>query len=184
MALTEYEKRYQAQKQSDRALAQEEMFQTAADIAALDAVKTGNFDNITRGSDSYAENAEKIRAAERLNTFLRTDPADFKGKFTERQDQINEQKRILNRLEKYGYSLDGDADGNSCGFLKLFNPSSTTFVKHFIARTSNNHYNNYELDTGSAGYFNTTSAIDAIQFKFGSGNIDAGTIKLYGIKDS
>ena len=66
----------------------------------------------------------------------------------------------------------------------LFNPSSTTFVKHFIARTSNNHYNNYELDTGSAGYFNTTSAIDAIQFKFGSGDIDAGTIKLYGIKDS
>ena len=95
-------------KPSDRALAQEEMFQTAADIAALDAVKTGNFDNITRGSDSYSENAQKIRAAERLDTFLRTDPNDFKGKFSERQDQINEQKRILDRLEKYGYSLNDD----------------------------------------------------------------------------
>jgi len=180
MALTEYEKRYQAQKQSDRALAQEEMFQTAADIAALDAVKTGNFDNITRGSDSYAENAEKIRAAERLNTFLRTDPADFKGKFTERQDQINEQKRILNRLEKYGYSLDGDADGNSCGFLKLFNPSSTTFVKHFIARTSCVHSAPEQHDSFIAGYCNTTTAIDGVQFKMSSGTFD-GVIKLYGI---
>ncbi len=63
----------------------------------------------------------------------------------------------------------------------LFNPSSTTFVKHFISRTSSNHASDYELDTYIAGYFNTTSALTNIRFKMSSGNIDAGTILMYGI---
>ena len=62
----------------------------------------------------------------------------------------------------------------------MFNPSSTTFVKHFIAEVSNLE-NAYEGHTFTAGYGNTTSAVDAIQFKMSSGNIDAGTITLYGI---
>ena len=70
------------------------------------------------------------------------------------------------------------------GVLHLFNPSSTTFVKHFLSRASDVQENNAARDDNIAGYFNTTSAIDAIQFKFSSGNIDAGTIKMYGIKDS
>jgi hypothetical protein len=57
-------------------------------------------------------------------------------------------------------------------------------VKHFIARTNGMTFGTYSHEGYTAGYFNTTSAIDAIQFKFSSGNIDAGTIKLYGIKDS
>ena len=71
-------------------------------------------------------------------------------------------------------------DENGSGYLYLFNPSSTTFVKHFMCKTSS-------LSSGGevvqfiAGYFNTTSAIDEIQFKMASGNIDAGTISLYGI---
>ena len=74
-----------------------------------------------------------------------------------------------------------EADQCCAGQLHLFNPSSTTFVKHFISRG-----NNYRADTESqqsyfAGYGNTTSAVDAIQFKMSSGNIDAGTIKLYGV---
>ena len=87
-------------------------------------------------------------------------------------------------FHQLSYDTSNDSDHVINGELFLFDPSNTTFVKHFLARTSNNHYNNYELDTYSGGYFNTTSAINAIQFKFGSGNIDAGTIKLYGIKDS
>ena len=73
------------------------------------------------------------------------------------------------------------ADSCVTGHLRLFNPSSTTFVKHFIGRTNtmSNSLRSAEADT--AGYFNTTSAIDAIQFKFDSGNIDAGDICLYGI---
>ena len=79
-----------------------------------------------------------------------------------------------------------DNDSSGSGELYLFNPSSTTFVKHFIAHYSN-HYTNSApgvIDNYSAGYCNTTTAIDAVQFKMDSGNIDAGTIKLYGLKDS
>ena len=76
------------------------------------------------------------------------------------------------------------SDESASGTLHIFNPSSTTFVKHFIS-TSNTYQNsNYSMNTFVAGYFNTTSAIDEIQFKINSGNIDSGKIKLYGIKDS
>jgi hypothetical protein len=72
----------------------------------------------------------------------------------------------------------------SSGTLTLFNPSSTTYVKHFISRFNNSTFDNYTWDSHIAGYGNTTSAINAIQFTMSSGNIDDGTIKLYGIKDS
>jgi hypothetical protein len=77
-----------------------------------------------------------------------------------------------------------DNDQSCSGTLTLFNPSSTTFVKHFIAIFNNLANNDRCRNSYVAGYGNTTSAIDAISFKFDSGNIDAGTIKLYGIKDS
>ena len=82
-----------------------------------------------------------------------------------------------------GDGVDNANDENVSGELWLFNPSSTTFVKHFIGQT-NSSITNYSTNGFVAGYFNTTSAIDEIQFKMSSGNIDAGTIKLYGIKDS
>jgi hypothetical protein len=75
---------------------------------------------------------------------------------------------------------DNDQSGN--GSLTLFNPSSTTYVKHFISRNSTSQNGDYAEDLYIAGYGNTTSAVNAIQFKFASGNIDAGTIYLYGIK--
>jgi hypothetical protein len=73
-------------------------------------------------------------------------------------------------------------DNDQClsGTLHLFDPSNTTFVKHFKSRISNAE-NQSAIDTFVAGYGNTTSAIDAIQFKFLAGNIDSGTIKLYGV---
>jgi hypothetical protein len=74
-----------------------------------------------------------------------------------------------------------DNDQCSTGFLHLFNPSSTTFVKHFIVRTSDYNANNYAIDSYIAGYGNTTSAVDAVRFQMASGNIDAGDICLYGI---
>jgi hypothetical protein len=84
--------------------------------------------------------------------------------------------------------LGGDTgnDNDEClaGTLQLFNPSSTTFVKHFISRVNVSNHNPMSVDAYVGGYFNTTSVVDAIQFKFDSGNIDAGKIKLYGIKDS
>ena len=75
-----------------------------------------------------------------------------------------------------------EADESLSGYLHLFNPSSTTFVKHFIAVTQYSGWESRSVNSYTAGYFNTTSAIDEIQFKMSSGNIDAGDICLYGIK--
>ena len=82
---------------------------------------------------------------------------------------------------KLGMSLGNDNDQSLSGTLQLFNPSSTTFVKHFIARCNYAHPSNISEEDNKAGYFNTTSAIDEIQFKMSSGNIDSGVIKLYGV---
>ena len=80
-------------------------------------------------------------------------------------------------------TVNANNDDSLAGELFIYAPSSTTFVKHFMARTQSPDIN-FAYDNYIAGYFNTTSAIDAIQFKMDSGNIDSGTIKLYGIRDS
>ena len=77
-----------------------------------------------------------------------------------------------------------DNDQSGAGEMWLFNPSSTTYAKHFIATGLTIADSNYQAPGFIAGYFNDTNDVDAIQFKMNSGNIDAGTIKLYGIKDS
>ena len=84
-----------------------------------------------------------------------------------------------NQILAYGQG--SDTDENVAGYLHLFNPSSTVFVKHFITRFSNTNRIDYAQDTFTAGYCNTTTAIDGVQFLFTSGNIDAGDICLYGI---
>ena len=77
--------------------------------------------------------------------------------------------------------IKGDNDASGAGYMHLFNPSSTTFVKHFIAVGTYMQDNTLSETFYTAGYGNTTSAVDAIQFSVNSGNIDAGTITLYGI---
>ena len=76
-----------------------------------------------------------------------------------------------------------DADNDEClnGFLHLYNPSSTTFVKNFMSRVTGVTSADAAQDDFRGGYFNTTTAIDAIQFKMSTGNIDSGDICLYGI---
>ena len=73
------------------------------------------------------------------------------------------------------------ADDSLSGELKLFDPSSTTFVKHFMARTNHIADFDYTFDNYVAGYCNVTTAIDGVDFKMSSGNIDSGVIKLYGV---
>jgi hypothetical protein len=79
------------------------------------------------------------------------------------------------------YSQGNGNDESLSGVLTLYAPSSTTYVKHFTARGSGHAYPNGASDFNVAGYINTTAAIDEISFKFESGNIDAGVIKMYGI---
>ena len=82
--------------------------------------------------------------------------------------------------------LSNDNDASFSGELYIFNPSDTTFVTHFMATGHGMEAGTSKVSTQlhTAGYFNTTSAVDEFQFKFNSGNIDSGTVKLYGIKDS
>jgi hypothetical protein len=82
---------------------------------------------------------------------------------------------------KISNTVGNGADESCVGYLNLYNPSSTTFVKHFINRSQTYQATDYSVDEYKAGYFNTTSAINAVQFKFASGNIDSGVIKLYGV---
>ena len=72
-------------------------------------------------------------------------------------------------------------DEGISGYLHLFEPSSTTFVKHFMGVSQFAQYQPASRFFYVAGYGNTTSAIDAIDFKFTSGNIDSGTIDMYGV---
>jgi len=72
-------------------------------------------------------------------------------------------------------------DQCGAGYLHLFNPSSTTFVKHFIANMNRYDAADFSVNQFTSGYGNTTSAIDAVKFQMDTGNIDAGDICLYGI---
>lgn len=79
-------------------------------------------------------------------------------------------------------SMSNANDSGVSGSLTLFNPSSSVFVKHFLSTTDNmNYVNDFMTASYVAGYGNTTSAINAIQFSMSSGNIDDGTIYMYGV---
>ena len=84
-------------------------------------------------------------------------------------------------FQPLGNGIGNEADETGSGILKIFNPSSTTFVKHFMSQFNGYQGGDWSIVQYIGGYLNTTSAIDAIQFKMDSGNIDAGDICLYGI---
>jgi len=80
-------------------------------------------------------------------------------------------------------AIDNGADANLGGSISLFNPSSTTYVKHFISNVNfmaHSGTSEYSMNYYIAGYGNTTSAVNAVRFQMSSGNFD-GTILLYGI---
>jgi len=74
-----------------------------------------------------------------------------------------------------------DAEASVSGVLTLYDPSSTTFVKHFMSRAQGMHHSTYAADCFAAGYINDATAITEIRFKFASGSIDSGTIKMFGV---
>ena len=83
--------------------------------------------------------------------------------------------------QRLGSDLGSDNDQALSGTISLFAPSDTTFVKHFIATTNMIMAYDRSVNSYVAGYANTSSAINAVDFKFNSGNIDSGVIKLYGV---
>jgi hypothetical protein len=115
------------------------------------------------------------------NFYAFHDEADTNTGLSYRSDQdLAQGTGFLNLAIPIG----NDNDQQCSGTLTIFNPASTTYVKHFISintmsGSGDDVHNNY-----IAGYANTTSAINAIQFKMSSGNIDDGIIKMYGVKKS
>jgi hypothetical protein len=84
-------------------------------------------------------------------------------------------------FQKITSGLGSDNDQCCDGFLHLFNPSSTTFVKNFIGTTASYYAGDYVQQDFFSGYGNTTSTVNAVQFKMASGNIDSGDIILFGL---
>tara|TARA_R100000781_G_scaffold7400_2_gene7156 strand:+ start:206 stop:811 length:606 start_codon:yes stop_codon:yes gene_type:complete len=83
--------------------------------------------------------------------------------------------------QKISKDLGNGNDESASGYLHLFDPSNTTFVKNFMTRTSSYFGSDRAVDMYVGGYGNTTSAVNGIDFKMSSGNIDSGVIKLYGV---
>jgi hypothetical protein len=83
-----------------------------------------------------------------------------------------------------GDALGADNDQSCSGTMFIFSPSSTTFVKHFIVNMNTLTGADYSVNEYTAGYMNTTSAVDAVDFKMSTGNIDSGVIKMYGLRES
>ena len=83
-------------------------------------------------------------------------------------------------VQRLGY-VGTENDESLAGTMHLFDPASTTFVKHFMSEVHGYHSSDLAINTFVSGYCNVTAAIDGVQFTMASGNIDAGTIKLYGV---
>ena len=124
------------------------------------------------GSTAY----DATKTTTYFNAMHKEDDSSTSVGYNTDQDQA-QATGFLNVSEALG------ADNDQCAnvIITLYDPSNTTFVKHFIARTAYVHQNDRSIDAFIAGYCNTTSAIDGVQFKMDSGNIDAGTFKLYGV---
>ena len=84
-------------------------------------------------------------------------------------------------LSKILKDIGNDADQSGSGILTLYAPASTTYVKHFTTDAQMSQSTEYSQRVFTAGYINITAAITSIQFKFDSGNIDAGSIHMYGV---
>jgi len=182
-------------------------------IKTLTASSSGTLSFVNGSSDVVLDDTYPVYKFQLINIHPATDGAKFLVNFrdgstaydatktTTKFSTYHQEDNGESSSDRLAYQASGDlaqgtgfqqlsnstgnaGDENTSGEMFLFNPSSTTFVKHFIARTSSVHDASAIQDHHVAGYCNVTAAIDAVQFKFNSGNIDAGVIKLYGIADS
>ena len=119
--------------------------------------------NVTKTSTFFIANHNEGDSAAALAYFATRDLG-----------QSTDDQRIM-------WEMQNDNDDAGAGIMHLFDPSSTTFIKHFSVTTQYKSNPNYSNNLRVAGYGNTTSAITGVRFKLTSGNIDAGTISLYGV---
>jgi hypothetical protein len=132
------------------------------------------FNFSTDGGSNY--NATKTTTV--FNAYHKEDDSEAALAYNPYDDLA--QSTAYQSLSSFG-QMGIDNDQSLCSTIYLYNPSSTVFVKHFIATTQFYQREDRSNNVFTAGYANTTSAIDAVQFKMSSGNIDSGVIKMYGI---
>ena len=141
----------------------------ATDRAALQfnlSVDTGSNYNVTKTSTAFRSYHDEADTGTALQYAGEYDLAQGTG------------------AQPFLFGIGNGNDESGSGLLYLFSPSSTTFVKHYMLEGNVYEDSDYFVHYRIGGYGNTTSAVDAIQFSMDSGDIDAGTFKLYGIKDS
>ena len=177
-------------------------------IKTLTASSSATLSFVDGSSDVVLDNTYPVYMFKFVNIHPATDNTDFQFNMSIDSGSNYNVTKTSNFFAAYNFENDSDAalnyqsqrdlaqstafqvihqgvgnnnDNCSVGFLHLFNPSDTTFVKHFIITSNRLSSGGFSVNTYVGGYFNTTSAIDAIQFKMSSGNIDSGTIKMYGV---
>ena len=133
------------------------------------------FQTSTNGGSSYGVTL--------TSTYILTYHADNDSETSLAYQASHDQAQTTN-FQNILHGTGNASDESGSGELFLFSPSSTTFVKHFIHRASTLNTADYNYSNFATGYFNTTSAINAVQFKMSSGNIDSGVIKMYGLSKS
>ena len=143
-------------------------------------IQTDNQDIVVNFSDDTSSHSYNLTKTDTYFAGLHTEADDDAGLQYEGGEDIAQGTGFTVVTKEQA----NDADAGACSTMFLFNPSSTTFVKHYMMRSNWFQHNDYAQDAFKAGYINTTAAVTAIQFKSTSGNIDSGTFKLYGIKDS
>ena len=128
---------------------------------------------------NFRDGSSAFDATKTTSVFLSTNSED--GSFNELSYKASNDLAQSTSFQNLAESVGADNDQCISGQLHLFDPSNTTFAKHFISETNNYDSGNNSLIFYVAGYCNTTVAIDGVQFAMSSGNIDSGTIKLYGV---
>jgi len=139
-------------------------------------------DNTSLGFQANAAGASGYNETITSTTFLAYHGEDDSGTSLQYAPTMDQAQGTA--FQAVSGAVGNDNDQTTSGELWLYGISSTTFVKHFMSTCSLSNPSNYMHNFFSAGYFNLTSALDEFQFKMSSGNIDSGTIKLYGIKGS
>jgi len=138
---------------------------------------TDNVDFLFNGSDDTSSHSYDITKTTTLFRAYHYEDASGAGLGYRTSQDIAQGTGFQDLSDDIG----NDNDSSACGYLHLFDPSSTVHVKHFISETVLPYQDTLAWHGFIAGYFNSQSAITAIQFKMSSGNIDSGTIKLYGV---
>jgi hypothetical protein len=136
---------------------------------------TDNADFLFNGSIDGGSNYNVTKT----NTFFKANHPEDDSTTNLEYSDLHEVAESTAFIELY-YDTGGGGDESGVGEMFLFNPSSTTYVKHFYSTFQHYHNVDQSWNTYVAGCFNTTDNIDAVQFKMSTGNMD-GVIKMYGV---